>query len=278
MIQLFQEIWAIIVAIWNTGNRWARWAIAVFISWPLMMVHFSIFFPAFVPYVTLFPLFAIAILFIAWLDPLVVAAIATFSVGRRALRWLLAIIVVELMIGIYLSVVPIIKKPGLLPILILVVIAIAFIRLSPIKTKWVRTILYALVVIITLGFWLPNTMEALKEKPDKWDKKWAESVREETPKPSVMRGATQKKLLWVKLREITAPTQWSKDYSTPSGPFKIMPVGGDIGGDVEVLFSDGKYFQLKPLEQIDMGNVGGEFKLRGVGKDVVVEVYEPKLI
>jgi len=81
----------------------------------------------------------------------------------------------------------------------------------------------------------------------------------------------QKKVVWKKLQEITAPAQWSKEYSTPSGLFKIMPAPGE---KAEVLFSDGKYFLIDSSEQIDMGAVSEGFRLRGIGKETVVFLYE----
>jgi len=188
MIQLFQEIWAIIVGLWNTGNRWIRWAIVISIVWPLAILQIALLgWQSMVSYIALIPLFIILLLFIAWLNPLVVVAVAVIPGGKRALRWLAGIIAVELMIGIYLSLVPIIKNPGFLPLLILVITAIAFIRISPIRTKWVKTILYISVVIITLAFFIPNTMKAVGEKSDNWDKEWAESIRK--PKPLATREA-----------------------------------------------------------------------------------------
>lgn len=90
------------------------------------------------------------------------------------------------------------------------------------------------------------------------------------------RGPVQKKILWVKLKEITAPAAgWSKDQQTPSGKFKIMP----FEGKVEVLFSNGAFHVLDPTEQIDMGYVSASYKLRGAGgKDVPVAIYIAKAI
>lgn len=183
MITLLQEIWGVVVALWNTGNRWVRWAIAIIASWPLLMIYFSISpASALVPYTALLPLFAVILLFIAWLDPLVVVAIAAFPKGRTVLKWLAGIIAVELIIGIYLSVVPVINNPALVPLLILIVAAMVFLFISPIKNKWTKRILYALVVIITLSFFFPNIMKAIREKGEKWDKKTAVSLLEEEPK------------------------------------------------------------------------------------------------
>ena len=182
MIALLQEIWAIIVVFWNTGNRWIRWALVIFMSWPVATIISAISVPLLVPYIALLPLFTIVLLFIAWLDPLVVVAIAAFPKGRMALKWLAGIIAVELVIGIYLSVVPVINNPVLVPLLILVITAMVFLFISPIKNKWAKRILYVLVVIITIIFFLPNTMKAIKEKGKRWDERTAISLLEEKPK------------------------------------------------------------------------------------------------
>lgn len=37
-MQTLQELWQLFVALWNTGNRWARWAIAILTLWPFVLV------------------------------------------------------------------------------------------------------------------------------------------------------------------------------------------------------------------------------------------------
>ncbi len=154
-METLRAIWAIIAAIWNTGNRWARWAIAIIVLWPFLLVVIAL---AGIPLLTsllaLLPIVSVLLLLLAFLDPLLVAALGTFHKGRIVLRWIATIIGMELVTGVYFSMVPVWNDPGLVPLLILVIIAILFLSLGiqGKLTKKTVAILAIIVVILTAIF------------------------------------------------------------------------------------------------------------------------------
>jgi hypothetical protein len=85
---------------------------------------------------------------------------------------------------------------------------------------------------------------------------------------------------WVETAQIKAPVgAWSKPRSVPTGLFKIVPEKGEI---VQVLLLKdgkprGKPFLLDSFEQVDIGDIDGDFQLSSsTGREVTVFQYEVK--
>lgn len=158
-MNILNELWLLFVALWNTGNRWARIAIAFFAGWPVVMIMAAISYRPAVPYVALLPLVALVALFIIWIDPLIIAVVAAFANGRKLLMAFVTGITVELLIGIFLTFVPVGNKPSLVAPLLLVSITLALMSASGIKSSKAKKALYVLVFFFVFGMFLPRTFE-----------------------------------------------------------------------------------------------------------------------
>jgi len=154
-METLQAVWAKLVALWKTGNRWCRWAIAVSVFWPIVLVAVALTgLPLLISLLALLPVLAIMLSLLAAIDPLVVAIVGAFGTGRTVLRTIATVIGTELVIGVYFSIIPVWNDRGLIPVLILVMVAIGFLSIG-IKGKVVKTtisILAVIAVVITAIF------------------------------------------------------------------------------------------------------------------------------
>lgn len=72
--------------------------------------------------------------------------------------------------------------------------------------------------------------------------------------------------------QIEAPdSAWTAFYPVPSGHFGIAVQKGE---SAEIIFSDNKYYLLDNYKQIEFGKTSGKFKFRGIGKKVVIYIYQ----
>lgn len=143
-----QELWAIFVALWNTGNRIARAAILLIVLWPVLVaVTALVGFPTITSIVALTPVMAIAFSIIAAIDPIVIAVIATFKKGRTIFTWIATIIAAELVLGVYFSIVPVWNDRGLVPVVVLIAVTMFFLAIG-IKGKIQKTAISAMIFII----------------------------------------------------------------------------------------------------------------------------------
>lgn len=151
------ELWAIFVALWNTGNRIARAAILLIVLWPALVAVIALIgFPAITSIVALVPVMAIALSIVAAIDPIVIAVIAAFKKGRTVFTWIATIIAMELVLGVYFSVVPIWNDRGLVPVVVLVAVAMFFLAVG-VKGKTQKTaigVMFVIIVILTAIFFL----------------------------------------------------------------------------------------------------------------------------
>lgn len=127
-----------------------------------------------------------------------------------------------------------------------------------------KVLLWAVVVVVVLG--------SIVSSYQVWKK--ARDEEEAEQKVRAARVAEPKVTRWTQPELIKAPgDRWSDSHPTPSGPFGITPARGE---KAEILFSDGKYYPLDSYEGVDMKNVSGDFRVRGVGKEVVVFLYRQR--
>lgn len=165
-MNMLQELWAIFVALWNTGNRWLRNGLTLVLFWPIAIaISALIGYPAIVAIVAMIPIMAIVFLFIAFIDPLVLAAVALVKSGRTALAWLAGIVAAELIIGVYFSLVPVWNDRELIPVMLLIAVTFFFLAIGTqgkLK-KMAISILTLAVVILTIIFFLGGRKEAKKE-------------------------------------------------------------------------------------------------------------------
>ncbi len=150
MSEAWQEFAAITGAVWRTGNQWARIGIGLVTLWPVALALVSLTgSTTLISLLALVPVGAVLFLFLAAIDPLVVAAAASIGPARRALRWGATIVGSEVMVGVYFSLVPIANDPGLAPLLLAAAAALLFLALGvrgP-TVSW----LMALLVVLILG-------------------------------------------------------------------------------------------------------------------------------
>lgn len=93
------------------------------------------------------------------------AVILTDPTGRKIFKWIMAIIGVELVIGVYLTAVPLYNDPDLVPMLVLVLAAILVISLSG-KLKRIRTLLWITLIVLTIIFVKGGREKVLSDHPD----------------------------------------------------------------------------------------------------------------
>lgn len=137
--------------LWDTGNFWGRVFILSLVCWPLLLAAVAATggnstltaLLALIPFLTL--VLGIAIY------PVIDVAVLALEEGRGILKWIAAIIGVELVIGVYFSMVPLSNDSGLAPLLVLVIAAIILLSLSQ-KLKFIRFILWVTFIVLTLIF------------------------------------------------------------------------------------------------------------------------------
>lgn len=131
MNNLLANLWRVVVPLWRIGNYWVRWAIAIVASWPILIALAGLVgWPALTATVALLPLVAIVCGLIAIFDPLVLATLAPFRIGRTVLSGLAAIIGLELSVGVYFAAVPVASDRGLVPLTLVAILAVLFLAIS----------------------------------------------------------------------------------------------------------------------------------------------------
>jgi hypothetical protein len=155
MMDALHELGRILAALYRIGNRWLTMAIWMAISWPAMVILFAVAIPpsplrmTVVALVSILPLFALFA--IAMRAPLLWVAAAAIPTGRRAILWLIGFLGVELLIGTYLTLVPVSSNRNLVLPLLLIGVAFALLKIAG-WASWARTILVIIAIGITLFF------------------------------------------------------------------------------------------------------------------------------
>lgn len=184
-----RALWPPIRAIWRIlagqnrrgriANRWARLVIlgVVFgvavplILWPFVLIGVAltgsagiVSAAAFLPLVAL-PVFVIIL---AAAYPLLSGILVTIPGVRVLFGWLFIVIFAELVIGLYLAVIPVWNSPGLIPVLVLLVVVLGmflilrrqFVGLRGGLASWFSTALVLAIVGITIVFFFSGKKEA----------------------------------------------------------------------------------------------------------------------
>jgi hypothetical protein len=262
MNELLKEIWKILVAFWGTGNRWLRWAIYFFLGWFILMCFTAaIPHPGFKAIVVLLPFLTIVFGCLAFIDPLILAVIAVFPQGRKVIRLILIFIGIELVIGVYVSLVPISKDISLLPVLALTVIAILFLGLVKGKIGVrVTTILFCVVITLTIIFFLGGREKAMGRVGNLFSGGVSYSI---TPYPYEYKlSANQTVYTEVGVDSKTTLHYWA------SKPFYI--VSGKKDGTIE------KFWMPKGESTTVGGEVAGPAVLNGLTDGTIVKIKKIK--
>lgn len=153
----------IIGALWNIGNYWLRVAILIVAFWPIFAAFAALSgSPTFTAVVTMLPLVAGVLILLLAFDPLFLVALGTFGLGRKVLATLAMIVGTELAMGVFLSLVPFGKDPGLIFPALLVMMAIIFFLLSGVKGKIV-SVLGAILVVIAVTMFMGGREEVARK-------------------------------------------------------------------------------------------------------------------
>lgn len=294
ILDLLAEVWNWSLDIWDTGNHWARWAIGIIVPWPILVVFAALLPTAVayvvVPIVALLPILAIVFLLIAALDPLVLAVLAAFRSGRRILRTAGAVIGAELVFGLYLALLPVGNRRGLVPILFLAAVALPFLSLiTGGWGKWLRRFAVLVLLFVTLLFFVPTIAPALAGRWWTQEARVGQDIRTNgvgaiLPDVSVAASTgrypfcddTEAGLnVTLATREHTLqlhPDCWSGWVSMPTAPYTFRIKHGK---PMEMRFWNGRRLMVQPQDKIWVGDIGSDnFRLRG--EEVVTIVVEPR--
>lgn len=164
MTELLSSIGQMFLEIRNTGNYWLRRALLVLLLWPLLMIFASLLPPnaamVVVPIVALVPLLAAVFWVVGAVDLLLVAAATTaIPLVRRVLIKLAVATGMELVIGVYFSLVPTSTDRALVPALLLIFAAILFLSLGK-KRGVILALLILASAVLTMIFFLGGRKEA----------------------------------------------------------------------------------------------------------------------
>ena len=186
-------------AIWEEGDptrtRWWRRSRQVIqntlwtlIFWPLGMILFAML-PVgvartIVPIMALVPL-AVGLYFAVRLaNPATFAAWALFPKVRSILKKVGLCIGVELALGVYLSTVPVSNDRGLIPLLVLAVLALTLLRVGGVR-GWAAKALMILLVVLTLIFVLGGRDKVVEKADDAWEHITGKSEPTSNPAPNM---------------------------------------------------------------------------------------------
>ena len=161
------ELWEIFQDIWATGNRWARWAIAIIVGWPILLLVYALWNPPIWSgsLMALIPVIALFILIMTRLDPMVLAVLATFKSGRTVLKIISTVVGVELFIGVYCTLVKIGNDPELAMLLILFLVTYIFLAMGVKGNKFVgfaKSVCVLGIIILTAIFIFGGRKEVKK--------------------------------------------------------------------------------------------------------------------
>ncbi len=209
----------------------------VIIGWPFVLAFTALFVSAtwFNALLGLVPFVGLAASIVAL--PLGYAIISAFGWGRAGLRVLLGIVGVELLFGIYFSIIPITQIRSEIPLLMLAIVTVAVLAGAGLRKPipW----LVAIIVVITIGSFLPHTFQATKSvapRTDSWLAGWVEGKHglfpssrpsstsspaapsSAVPQPRVI-AITAKPNVWS--TPIVVPPGWLYDYQN-QGPVEVL--------------------------------------------------------
>jgi hypothetical protein len=213
--------------LWSVGNYWARLAIIIVASWPLIIALTALIgWPALTVTVALLPLIAVVFGLIGLNprhprrrlrgQPLVIAAIG--AVWPRFLRTLALIIGTELAIGAYFAAVPVANDRGLIPLALLLLLAIIFLALS----GWRGRVMSALVVvfIVLTAIFLLGGREKTKERA----RRAVEWVKPKPPAPVRTSRILEVDRQWL---TVPLPEYQEFDFLPLDAPILIRRVDGE---------------------------------------------------
>lgn len=289
-----QQLFELLVDVWETGNWWARIAIISLLAYPILVVALAccgVGLPISIVGVSFFVVLITSV--IAGIDPLVVGVISAFSQGRSFLKWLFTILGAEALMGIWFSV---IKPYNIYLTSIEVLVLMGFLALSLVVPSTVeqtatrlRKIILAigtvLMVFLIFASIFPKSISKLDGVRDRVDRGVAgfmdttEVVRKEplrssilAPEPvflepgkamsdiSVNNGVTTppefagKKDLYFRSVTLEEPSVWSEEIDL----YNLVPFRNKFStvahDSARIKFRDGAEFTIFPGSSVKFGS------------------------
>lgn len=201
--------------------------------------------------------------------------------GERYLRRIGVILFADLMLALGVLLVPFHQNLGMIPLFLLTGVAVVLAAMlwgGYLGPRFYRWVAMAVFIIVILSFFLPRTFQVVGERAGRIDNGIACALgdtRPECPRQvSSARVAETATFNWVQRAQYNAPPdKWSEEHPTPAGIFRLSPEKGERA---EALYSNGVSDPLESSRQVDKrgeGVVGPRFRVRGIGKEVVVYLW-----
>ncbi|MBI4993573.1 hypothetical protein HZC33_01255 [Candidatus Wolfebacteria bacterium] len=293
-MESLQAFFAIFSEIWQLGNRFCRWAIAIIAFWPILIMASAFYGTSgIIAIVSMVPIVAIVLLTAVHAEtykkvereengqnvvrqvpnvniwPLGFFAIAVYSEKvREAIKTLTGIAALELCLGIYFALVPVQNDRDLIPVVVLIVIAMIFIWISAEgKTRSHSLIFLAVVLkIITVIFFMGGRDEiridmpktAFASAPSFWN----------TPLCANGKISIDIKEENTKEIQINFRNDCISEVKLPPN-FKYIL---DPDKDVRIKFLDGSEYVDGPGKMAWQGLHKGFFKIRGVSESGILKI------
>lgn len=142
------------IVFYQKANFLLRIATISALLWPLFAIAAAVLLKpsnaqTVVPLVTLSPLLPMVLFLLG--APFQYFLIAQDPDAKTGFRWAIALIAVELSIGVYFAVIPVSNDPGLTPLLVLIASALFFLKLAQIA-RWLQILFIILLMVITTIF------------------------------------------------------------------------------------------------------------------------------
>jgi len=163
--QALQAVWNI----WGIANFWVRLAITVIVVSPVMVAMASLTGSLTLTAITaLFPVLALAWVFLFQVDPLIIPLLQrtpgirdTFNAGIKLFK---KIVAVEILMGVYFTLVPIHNRPSFIAPIFLIIVALLSLWASELKWGWAWKGLIGTLVVLTLLVIFPLKKERVEKE------------------------------------------------------------------------------------------------------------------
>ena len=279
--------------IWTSGNWWTRRLLIFAVLWHLATVGVGL---IGVPVITILFMITVgsilAILAVWYGQPLIPILAAFTASGRTVIHWIMAVICFELVLGTYLSTVPVGTNwttRGMAIVAIGAAVTAIGLKINNFGWKTPIAILWLKFIVLTLAIYayglMPDIMSASKESWHKWQGETAEKIRRgetvfalsaQSARPSASRPAPSQynHTLTVRIypdrdsQVVSVPWYMSFAYHSPADRLEFtFPSGKKIGmtknKDIVLTHPNGVTEQLPSFPLRENGD--DSFTLRGDG-------------
>ncbi len=223
-----QELWQLVVRLWNTGNRWARWILRIIIFWPIATVIVAINYgsPVATAIVGLVPV-VLALLYFMTIGWSLLLAI----IGQRARAWIASIIFYELVVVMFAAIfspwLPF--HPGMVAIVAVPIVLLSIDGTGPAAKKFFKAVSYLVIIGVVWAIIFPSSF--------KWAWNKIRPGHEEEIAASSIPTATPSYKVWS--CELKGLDQLSKPFFTKAFPAGKTDVKGPDGTQAHIYSANG---------------------------------------